>query len=48
MLTTAAQLSFADNENVDARSMNITARLKCDSGVFGGYVYLYIFNESGA
>lgn len=48
VLTTAAQLSFADNENVDARSMNITARLKCDSGVFGGYVYLYIFNESGA
>ena len=48
VLTTAAQLSFADNGNVDARSMNITARLKCDSGVFGGYVYLYIFNESGA
>lgn len=48
VITPAAQLSFADNSNVDAQSMNITASLKCNQGVFGGYVYLYIFNESGA
>lgn len=48
VLTPAAKLSFADNANVDASSMNITASLKCEQGVFGGYVYLYIFNESGA
>lgn len=48
ILSPATKLSFADNANVDPQSMEITASLKCEQGIFSGYVYLYIFNESGA
>lgn len=42
------QLSFADNNNVDKNAMDITAKVACSKGVYGGWLYLYIFNESGA
>jgi len=48
VITMAEQLSFADNANVDKQSLDITAKLKCEQGVYGGDAYLYIFNESGA
>lgn len=44
----AGQLSFADNENVDKNAMDITAEVTCSNGVYGGYLYLFFFNESGA
>lgn len=44
----AEQLSFADNDNVDRENMAITANIKCSSGLFGGWIYLYLFNETGA
>ena len=43
----AEQLSFADNNNVDKNNMDITAKITCTSGVYGGYIYLYLFNETG-
>ena len=43
----AEQLSFADNNNVDKNNMDITAKITCTSDVYGGYIYLYLFNETG-
>ena len=43
-----SQLSFADNSCVDRMSMDITAEVKCSSGVFGGWLCIFLFNESGA
>lgn len=48
VLEPAAQLSFADNSLVDRMSMDITADVKCTDGVFGGWLCLFLFNESGA
>lgn len=39
--------SFTDNDNVDKNSMDITARITCSKGVYGGYLYVYLFNETG-
>lgn len=47
VLEPAVQLSFADNERVDRMSMDITAEVTCRQGVFGGWLYIYLFNESG-
>lgn len=44
----ASQLSFADNNCVDRMSMDITTEVKCSDGVFGGWLCLFLFNESGA
>lgn len=44
----ASQLTFADNTCVDRMSMDIMAKVKCSSGVFGGWLCLFLFNESGA
>lgn len=44
----AGQLSFADNENVDKDAMDITAKVTCSNGIYGGYLNLFLFNESGA
>lgn len=44
----AVPLSFADNNNVDRMSMDITALVKCTKGVYGGWLCLFLFNESGA
>lgn len=44
----AAPLSFADNNNVDRMAMDITALVKCTKGVYGGWICLFLFNESGA
>lgn len=43
----ADQLAFTDNNNVDKNSLDITARLTCSSGVYGGYLCLFLFNENG-
>lgn len=44
----AEQLAFADNQHVDKANVEITAKIKCTEGAFGGYAYLFILNESGS
>lgn len=38
---------FSDNNNVDKNSMDLTAKIICSKGVYGGYLNVYIYNESG-
>lgn len=47
ILEPAEQLSFTDNDNVNPENMEITAKVTCRNGVFGGMLYIYIFNETG-
>ena len=46
-LEPAEQLTFADNNNVDRDSMIIHAKITCTKGIFGGQLYLFIFNKDG-
>lgn len=43
----AEQLAFPDNNNVDRENMEISAKIACTRGVFGGQIYLYIYSENG-
>jgi len=45
-LAAVSQLAFADNMNVDRMNMDITAKVQCTQGVFGGWMYLYLFNST--
>lgn len=38
---------FSDNRNVDKNSMDLTAKIRCTKGVYGGYLNVYIYNETG-
>lgn len=40
--------SFTDNSNVDKYSMDLNAKITCTKGLYGGWLYAYLFNESGA
>ena len=46
-LTPGEQLTFADNNNVDRDSMTIHTKVTCTKGVFGGQMYLFIFDKDG-
>lgn len=46
-LVAASQLSFPDNENVEQNKMEITAEIKCESGIYSGAVYIYIYDKDG-
>lgn len=41
-------LSIAGDEQVDRMAMDITAKVTCKYGVFGGMLYIYLFSENGS
>lgn len=46
VVTPAEQLAFKGT--VDKANLDITAHIRCTSGFYSGYAYLFILNESGA
>ncbi|HBN46386.1 MAG TPA: hypothetical protein DD401_01725 [Prevotella sp.] len=46
VVTPAEQLAFKGTVNKE--NLDITAHIKCTSGFYSGYAYLFILNESGA
>lgn len=46
-LTTAEQLTFADNNNVDWEGIAAHTKITCTKGFFGGQMYIFIFSEDG-
>lgn len=44
----AEQLAFDNAQAVDPTKMNVTAHIRCDKGVFGGYAYLILASANGA
>lgn len=47
ILQTTKKLSFDNNENVPIDDIHISADIKCVEGVFGGSVYVYLYDEDG-
>ena len=47
VITMARQLSFANNNNVPADSVTLTAHLKVDKGVFANDLSVYIYDADG-